>query len=103
MIEARDARILQAFGDAIGLEYFKSASLIVAWHLNEARRFFGELPMPVELGLPGCLTDSKVFRDSQTSPGCAKSGMDRSNAARQAAAPRSQSACLITRPRGDSA
>jgi putative DNA primase/helicase len=28
---------------------FESASRIVAWHLNEARRFFGELALPAEL------------------------------------------------------
>lgn len=28
---------------------FESASRIAAWHLNEARRFFGELALPAEL------------------------------------------------------
>ena len=34
---------------AIGLEVFEGASRIAAWHLNESRRFFGELALPVEL------------------------------------------------------
>ncbi len=34
----------------IGLEALVSASRIVAWHLNESRRFFGELALPVEMG-----------------------------------------------------
>jgi putative DNA primase/helicase len=35
----------------VDLEAFESASLIAAWHLNESRRFFGELALPQELGL----------------------------------------------------
>ena len=31
---------------AISLENFESASIIAAWHLNEALRFFGELALP---------------------------------------------------------
>jgi len=34
---------------AIDHDTFKSASIIAAWHLNEARRFFGELALPPEL------------------------------------------------------
>ena len=34
---------------AIGPDSFESASRIVAWHLNESRRFFGELALPPEL------------------------------------------------------
>jgi putative DNA primase/helicase len=34
---------------AIGLDSFERASRIVAWHLSEARRFFGELALPAEL------------------------------------------------------
>lgn len=34
---------------AISLDAFKSASMITAWHLNEARRFFGGLALPQEL------------------------------------------------------
>jgi hypothetical protein len=33
----------------VGLSAFNSASRIVAWHLNEGRRFFGELALPAEL------------------------------------------------------
>jgi putative DNA primase/helicase len=34
---------------AVGVEAFEGASRIAAWHLNEARRFFGELALPAEL------------------------------------------------------
>jgi putative DNA primase/helicase len=34
---------------AVGLDCFESASRIAAWHLNESRRFFGELALPEEL------------------------------------------------------
>jgi putative DNA primase/helicase len=34
---------------AISLDSFERASRIVAWHLSEARRFFGELALPAEL------------------------------------------------------
>jgi len=34
---------------AVGRESFESAGLIVAWPLNEPRRFFGELALPVEI------------------------------------------------------
>ncbi|MGH8498022.1 MAG: DUF3987 domain-containing protein [Methylococcales bacterium] len=34
---------------AVGIESFECASRIAAWHLSEARRFFGELALPVEL------------------------------------------------------
>lgn len=34
---------------AVGLDCFESASLITAWHLGEARRFFGELALPADL------------------------------------------------------
>ena len=49
---ARLAALFQFFqgaGGAIGLAAFESASLIAAWHLQEARRFFGELALPAEL------------------------------------------------------
>lgn len=50
---ARLAALFQIFehgmGGAVGLECFESASLITAWHLNESRRFFGELALPAEL------------------------------------------------------
>ncbi|MDR2166071.1 MAG: DUF3987 domain-containing protein [Zoogloeaceae bacterium] len=36
-------------GDAIEPEHMQSAAGIVAWHLSEARRFFGEMVLPVEL------------------------------------------------------
>ena len=34
---------------AIGIDAFERASRIAAWHLNESRRFFGELALPVEM------------------------------------------------------
>lgn len=49
---ARLAALFQLFEHgvgAIGLEAFESAARIVAWHLNESRRFFGELALPAEL------------------------------------------------------
>jgi putative DNA primase/helicase len=49
---ARLAALFHMFeggGGAIGLAAFESASLIAAWHLSEARRFFGELALPAEL------------------------------------------------------
>lgn len=49
----RLAALFQVFehgmGGAIGLECFESGGRIAAWHLNEARRFFGELALPAEL------------------------------------------------------
>jgi putative DNA primase/helicase len=49
---ARLATLFQIFeggGVAIGADAFERASCITAWHLSEARRFFGELALPVEL------------------------------------------------------
>jgi len=49
---ARLAALFQIFEHGIGtieLECFESAARIVAWHLSESRRFFGELALPVEL------------------------------------------------------
>jgi len=40
---------------AVGLEALESATRIAAWHLNESRRFFGELALPVELANAGRL------------------------------------------------
>lgn len=42
---------------AISLEHFESASIIAAWHLNEALRFFGELALPEELADAAKLDD----------------------------------------------
>jgi len=42
-------QLFEGSTSAVGIDAFESASLIVAWHLNEARRFFGELALPVEL------------------------------------------------------
>ncbi|MBF0633670.1 MAG: DUF3987 domain-containing protein, partial [Nitrospinae bacterium] len=39
----------QGVTGAVGLESFGGAARIAAWHLNESRRFFGELALPSEL------------------------------------------------------
>lgn len=50
---ARLAALFQIFehgiGGAVEFKCFESASRIAAWHLNESRRFFGELALPAEL------------------------------------------------------
>lgn len=49
---ARLAALFQMFEHgtgAVSLDCFESASRITAWHLGEARRFFGELALPPEL------------------------------------------------------
>ena len=47
---ARMAALFHVFedgpGDAVGVEHFQAAAQITEWHLNEARRFFGELALP---------------------------------------------------------
>ena len=56
---ARLAALFHAFEVGIqtpvSAEAFAGASRIAAWHLNEARRFFGELALPVELADAGRL------------------------------------------------
>lgn len=42
-------QIYEGAGGTIGTDAFEGASRIAAWHLNEARRFFGELVLPMEL------------------------------------------------------
>lgn len=49
---ARLAALFQIFEHgtgAVSVDCFESASRITAWHLSEARRFFGELALPAEL------------------------------------------------------
>src|SRR5262249_50148658 len=50
---ARLAALFQIFEPgipgAVGSAAFEGASRIIAWHLNEARRFFGELALPESL------------------------------------------------------
>jgi putative DNA primase/helicase len=50
---ARLAALFHVFNNGIegqiDLDSFESASRIVAWHLHESRRFFGELALPIEL------------------------------------------------------
>lgn len=69
---ARLAALFQQFehgmGGAIGLDSFERARRITAWHLSEARRFFGELALPAELADAARL-DSWLIehcRDSRT-------------------------------------
>jgi putative DNA primase/helicase len=40
---------IHGMGDAVGVDCFEGASQVAAWHLSEARRFFGELALPIEL------------------------------------------------------
>lgn len=42
-------QIFEGGGGAVGLECFEGAGRIAAWHLMEARRFFGEIALPSEL------------------------------------------------------
>lgn len=50
---ARLAALFQQFehgmGGAVGFDALDRATTITAWHLSEARRFFGELALPAEL------------------------------------------------------
>lgn len=50
---ARMAALFHAFdgpvGGSVGVDSFRSAARIAEWHLNEARRFFGELSLPAGL------------------------------------------------------
>jgi len=49
---ARLAALFQVFEHspgAIGLDAFQRAARIAAWHLNESRRFFGLLALPIEV------------------------------------------------------
>jgi len=55
---ARLAALFQSFeglAGAINAASFNSASRIAAWHLHEARRFFGELALPPEMADAGRL------------------------------------------------
>ena len=50
---ARLAALFHTFehgvGGEVGTEAFEGAARVIAWHLNESRRFFGELALPVTL------------------------------------------------------
>jgi putative DNA primase/helicase len=54
----------------IGLEAMEAGARLAAWHLNEARRFFGELAMPLELANP-------VRLESWLLDYCRREGTDR--------------------------
>jgi putative DNA primase/helicase len=49
--------VIDAGIGAISSEHFESASIVTAWHLNEALRFFGELSLPDGLANAGMLED----------------------------------------------
>lgn len=49
--------VIDAGVGAISAEHFESASIVTAWHLNEALRFFGELSLPDGLANAGMLED----------------------------------------------
>ncbi|VTU24830.1 YfjI family protein [Variovorax sp. PBL-E5] len=52
---ARLAALFHVFEGSIGpigIDAMESGACIAAWHLNEARRFLGELAMPIELAHP---------------------------------------------------
>ncbi len=64
---ARLAALFHAFagsGGAIAVDALGRATRIVAWHLSEARRFFGELALPAELYDAGRL-DSWLIEHSR--------------------------------------
>lgn len=49
--------VIDAGVGGISIEHFESASIIAAWHLNEALRFFGEIALPDGLANAGTLED----------------------------------------------
>ena len=40
------------FGTPVAAEAVENASRVVAWHLNESRRFLGELALPIDWPMP---------------------------------------------------
>ena len=54
-----------AYGSAVGLEHFRSAARIAEWHLNESRRFFGEMALPAGLADAGRLESWLIQRISR--------------------------------------
>jgi len=71
---ARMAALFHVFesaaGEAVGIESFEAARRITEWHLNEARRFFGELALPEGLANAARLESWIVER-------CNRLGVDR--------------------------
>lgn len=65
----RLAALFQMFergaGD-VGADVFEGASRVAAWHLSEARRFFGELALPCELADAGRLDSWLIDRCSES-------------------------------------
>lgn len=56
----RLAALFHVFDGGVGAvseDAFERASAIVAWHLNESRRFFGEIALPVEIASAARLND----------------------------------------------
>jgi putative DNA primase/helicase len=56
-------------GGAVGISSFNSASKIMEWHLNEARRFFGDRALPEELADAGHLDAWLLDRCLKQGPG----------------------------------
>ncbi|ALQ51150.1 YfjI family protein [Nitrosomonas ureae] len=64
----RLAALFHVFDGGIGAiseDAFERASAIVAWHLNESRRFFGEIALPAEIANASRLNDWLVQHCSQ--------------------------------------
>ena len=53
-------------GNAVGSDHFKGAARIAEWHLNESRRFFGEMALPVGLADAERLEAWLINRCAQT-------------------------------------
>jgi len=56
----RLAALFHVFDSGVGAiseDAFDRASTIVAWHLNESRRFFGEIALPIEIANAARLND----------------------------------------------
>lgn len=57
-------------GGVVELESFEGASRVASWHLNESRRFFGELALPRELAIAARLDSWLVEHCRLTSSCC---------------------------------
>jgi len=66
-------QIFEGARGAVGLDCFESGSRIAAWHLNESRRFLGELSLPVELANAARLDRwlTRIFHEPRNSRGFA--------------------------------
>jgi putative DNA primase/helicase len=68
---ARIAALFHVFAHgingAVDVDSFESASCIAAWHLSEARRFFGELDLPLDMANAARL-DAWLIRQARQEP-----------------------------------